>query len=803
MLTAALVSLCALAATVVGSWPALLPASRFSTVLLAALFFFSELLVIHVPVHDDTHTSSFSEVPLVLGLFLLPPAALAAAAVAGTTAALVLCRGQRGVKVAFNVAEVATQCFAAVFIFRTLAEGAAVGSARCSVAAIVAVVAADLLAAVLVNCAIGLFRRRWPGFGAFEFFGGALGAVAKAALGLLAVTAVADDSAAQIVMVAVVGAATYSAFRAYASVHERHARLEALYRFASSVSGSLDLEAIALAIVGESREILRAGLARLVLVRGAERMVWRAGDVDSRRVADDGSDGYEWRTLVERGETIVTEDVLAAPLLLHSDVMGYLLVRGRLGIDGEFDAVDSRLFHAIASQAAIALENGNLVAQLEIEMHDREYQAAHDPLTGLFNRVAFSEIVTAILGQEHARRALFVVGLDRFSQVNETLGHDNGDFVLRTIFSRLNDAIVGTVGARLGGDEMALLTPPLGNDAPVEPLVETLLAVLRRPVLVEGLELEVGASIGVALAPIHTQNGVSLLRFADTAMRQAKVRRSTCETHSGEIELKARRRLVLADELRTAIEQHQLVVHYQPKVSIASYDVVGVEALVRWCHPTRGLVPPIEFIPIAENTGLIGRLTSVVIEASLHQRREWADDGLQLPVAINVSARSLADPRFADEIARALVRHRCPVDALTIEITETQLMADMGATSRTLRELHSLGVRISIDDFGTGFSSLSSLRELPLDEIKIDKSFVGGAAATERDAVIVRSTANLAESLGLHVVAEGVEDEQTVALLRSCNVETVQGFLFARPLPPPEVALWARAQAARRLRLSR
>jgi diguanylate cyclase (GGDEF)-like protein len=389
-----------------------------------------------------------------------------------------------------------------------------------------------------------------------------------------------------------------------------------------------------------------------------------------------------------------------------------------------------------------------------------------------------------------------VLGLDRFSEVNETLGHDNGDTVLREVADRLRRAIDGTTVARLGGDEFAVLTPPAVNDTDLRALGDQLVAAVTPRITIDGLHLEAGMSIGVALAPDHANDAESLLRCADTAMRQAKGRRSGFEVHAGGGETDTRRRLALAHQLRQAIDERELTVYYQPKIDMTSGWSVGVEALVRWNHPQLGFLPPDEFIPIAEHTGFIEPLTALVLDAALAQRRTWADAGLELGVAVNVSARSLADRALADRVTRALLRNRCPSDSLTIEITETQLMADPARAAVALRELHDLGVRISIDDFGTGFSSLSSLRALPIDEVKIDKSFVLGVMQNESDAAIVRSIAALGRSLGLHVTAEGVEDADTLQFVTACGAHTAQGYFFTVPLPPDQLEAWMRKRIA-------
>jgi len=802
-LTVALAASFAATFPLVASDRALHPVHFWGFFVITALFAAGELLLIHVPTRRDTHTVSFSDVPLILGLFLLPAAQFPLAAVIGTSLALRFHRKQRGVKLAFNVAEIGVQPVVAMLVFRSVAGHSALASPRTFAAAIAAALAADLLSAVLVSLAIGLFRGTRPELGAFEVVEGALASVAKAALALLAVSAVLYNSAAALTMAAVSATTMYLAFRAYALLHERHQRLDMLYRFTSAVGGSVQLDAIAETVVKEARDLLRTAHADLcVEMRPGTTITWRTdadGSVTRDRLTPVEGDSL-WQRVVEDDTRVADDDHLAVALAMHSRARGYLSVRERLGPDAAFDAVDIRLFDALAHQAAIALENGGLVLQLEIEMREREHRATHDQLTGLVNRMCFSETLETALSAGDGPRALFVLGLDRFSEVNETLGHDNGDTVLCEVANRLRGAIEGTTVARLGGDEFAVLTSGPVSVDDLRTVGDQLVAAVTRRLTIDGLHLEAGMSIGVAMAPDHGTDAESLLRYADTAMRHAKSRRSGFEVHVSRGETDMRRRLALAHQLRQAIDGRELTVYYQPKIETVSGWSVGVEALVRWNHPQLGFLPPDEFIPIAEHTGFIEPLTTLALDTALAQRRTWADAGLELGIAVNVSARSLADRSLADRVTRALVRNRCPSDALTIEITESQLMADPDRAADALRELHGLGVRISIDDFGTGFSSFSSLRELPIDEVKIDKSFVFGVMNNESDAAIVRSITALGRNLGLHVTAEGVENRDSLEFVTACGAHAAQGYYFSKALPADELEAWIRDRLTAEIR---
>jgi diguanylate cyclase (GGDEF)-like protein len=423
-----------------------------------------------------------------------------------------------------------------------------------------------------------------------------------------------------------------------------------------------------------------------------------------------------------------------------------------------------------------------------------EHQALHDALTGLPNRVLFGERV-AYAARAAARdgtiAAVMVMDLDRFKGVNDTLGHHNGDALLREVGERLREILPerATV-ARLGGDEFAVLTPLIPRTEDVERIAEHISIALARPLQVAGMELVVGASIGVACAPAHGRTAEALMQHADIAMYWAKRRRLGHATYAPEQDEQTPTRIELASELRRAVTRGELVPHFQPKIDIATGEVEGLEALLRWQHPERGLIPPVDFIPVAEHTGLIGPTTLRVIEQSLGHVHRWRRLGLDVHVGVNLSARMLLDRRLPHEIGRLLEAGDAPPRALQLEITESMLMADAERAASILGELSAMGVSIAIDDFGTGYSSLAYLRRLPVDTIKIDRSFVMGMTERRSDAAIVRSTIDLAHNLGLRVVAEGVEDEATGAELARLGCDVVQGFAISRAQPAADIERW-------------
>jgi diguanylate cyclase (GGDEF)-like protein/PAS domain S-box-containing protein len=418
-----------------------------------------------------------------------------------------------------------------------------------------------------------------------------------------------------------------------------------------------------------------------------------------------------------------------------------------------------------------------------------------DQLTGLPNRVLLLNRLGRALA-ESARKerplALLILALDRFREVTNTLGHHNGDLIVSELAVRLGDALGDADRvARLRGDEFGVLLPDA--DATFARQVgERILGSLERPFMVQRLPIEVSACVGMAVAPDHGTEAETLLRHADSAVQAArKLGAGASVLYSTSCELYDPARLALLGELRRALEANELQLYYQPKVDLKTRTVVGAEALLRWAHPKRGFVSPAEFIPLVEQTGLIRPLTRWVLDRAAGEARAWERAGRRLPVAVNVSARSLHDGRIVDDVEEALLAHGLRSDLLQIEVTESAVMADAGRAADVLTGLTSRGVLVSIDDFGTGYSSLSILRRLPVHELKIDKSFVLGMAGEGgEDTAIVRSTAELAHNLGLTVVAEGVEDEWTLDLLANFGCDQAQGYHIARPMPGAAFTGW-------------
>jgi diguanylate cyclase (GGDEF)-like protein len=393
--------------------------------------------------------------------------------------------------------------------------------------------------------------------------------------------------------------------------------------------------------------------------------------------------------------------------------------------------------------------------------------------------------------------SLMVIDLDRFKEVNDSFGHAFGDVVLKEVTARWLDALGGGGHlARLGGDEFALLLPSAAA-ADALLIASRLRQALHEPFAIGGHEFEIGASIGVATWPDDAADAETLLSHADMAMYAAKQSGSGCLAYRAEHDRHNPDRLALVSELRRGIERGQLLLHFQPQLSFSTGEVVGVEALVRWMHPDRGLVPPDEFIPAAEQSGLIGPLSRWVLDSALRQAREFLDEGHPLQVAVNLSMRNLHDATLPSTIAEMLRRTRVDARWLKIEVTESALMSDPQRTRNVLTQLRDLGVRVSVDDFGTGYATLSYLKGLPADELKIDRAFVRHLGVDASDRAIVRATIGLAHDLGLQVVAEGIEDHASFQMLAAIGCDQAQGYLISRPLGHADLRAWLASRRTR------
>jgi diguanylate cyclase (GGDEF)-like protein len=452
---------------------------------------------------------------------------------------------------------------------------------------------------------------------------------------------------------------------------------------------------------------------------------------------------------------------------------------------------------ALAAVAVALARTALTLRELQL-LADARHESLVDELTGLPSRRHFHRRLETVLREAQGEAlpfALLIFDLDRFKELNDTLGHGAGDTLLQLVGRRLRDGFGrGALLARLGGDEFAVLLPPGHDRAAALRAGAKVVEAIAQPFAIDGLALDVGVSVGVALYPEHATQEGELLRRADVAMYLAKGAGGGVALYDPRRDLHTRDRLALGQQLRSGLDSGEITVAYQPKVDPQLGRVLGVEALVRWQHPAHGTLMPPDFLPLAARSGLMGRLTRAVLADAVAQLARWRADGLDLTVAVNLAIADLGDDALPDDVARTLAYYDVPPTALTLEVTEDGVIADPEAAAALLGAIARRGVRVALDDFGTGWSSLAHLRRLPVAELKIDRSFVRDMVHSEDDAAIVRTTLDLARSLRLRVVAEGVEDEETWALLAQLGADAIQGHVLSHPLPAAQMDRWLAAR---------
>ncbi|MBA3419129.1 MAG: GGDEF domain-containing protein [Geodermatophilaceae bacterium] len=485
-------------------------------------------------------------------------------------------------------------------------------------------------------------------------------------------------------------------------------------------------------------------------------------------------------------------EVIGVPLSSASGVIGYMEVCDRRGDRLDFSEDDVRLLESLATHVSAASQNVQLLGELR-------YDASHDRLTRLPNRLRLAEVIDELLETESAspgELAVVVIDLNSLKEVNDTLGHDAGDQLLTAAAAMLVEHAPqeATIG-RMGGDEFAVLMP-VGDLEDAEAQAAVLREAISVPYDVAGVTVEVSATIGLALGPSHSTSAASLLQRADVALYAGHSAGQPVTSYQPAMDQSSLRRLHLGTQLREAMLSGQVFVVFQPLIDVGSNSVRSVETLVRWQHPRYGAVSPDDFIPLAERIGMINPLTMHVLRLALQQCRKWLDRDIRIEVAVNLSPRTLSDASFAESVERILRDQRVPPELLTFEITESSVMADPATALPVLHALHGLGVKLSIDDFGTGYSSLAYLSRLPVDEVKIDKAFIQNMGTEINDSSITKAIIDLAHGLGLTVVAEGVEDELTRDLLTGMGCDTIQGYLVSRPLPGARLDRWLAVRTA-------
>ena len=552
-------------------------------------------------------------------------------------------------------------------------------------------------------------------------------------------------------------------------------------------------------LVGRARELMRATSAELILLD--EDNVYALTVDEQNEVRPSIRSNVDWllARVQETGVSALmprnTRDaatkswlrqrsandglVVPIPSTAGAKPAGLLVMTDRFGETATFTEEDLRLLQTIAAHLSVALRNTKLIERLRHDAH-------HDALTGLANRAYFNEQLQAsLVRHDGPGSAVLLLDLDRFKEVNDTLGHHVGDQLLVVLGRRLAEQLpAGTLIARLGGDEFAILLEGLDDPSKDSLAVARSIAVmLSHPVALAEATLTCHVSVGVGLSD-HGLPAADLLRHADTAMYAAKNTVAGAVVYTTELDQGRAERLALLADLHVAVERHELTLRYQPKLDLATGQISGAEALVRWQHPHLGTLSPDKFIPLAESTGLIETLTEEVLRQALSDCRSWRELGLDLTVAVNLSGRSISDPALPERIAAALAEADVPADRLILEITEGSALAEASITIPILSRLADLGVVLSLDDFGTGYSSLAYLHRLPVREVKIDKSFVQGLrnpASEAASQALIASTISIAKTLKLRTVAEGIEDNATLQRLQAMGCDIAQGYLIGKP----------------------
>jgi diguanylate cyclase (GGDEF)-like protein len=783
---------------------------------IAGLYCLAGLFVVRFQYVRESVSFSLIEVPLVLGLFFLTPGELLMAALLGSLVAGGLYWKQPPLKLFFNVARSSLEVAIAVLVFHMVVSlGEPFGPAGWA-AALLATLAADVLSTVTSTVAVVLTEGRPdklpPVFGV-----SAATTFTNTCLALVSVILISDRPSAAWLS-AVLWFMTFIGYRAYGSVRQNHESMELLYE-SSRAGSALHVESVLVQLLSQAREMFRCEIAEITMLPqqdgepalrtalgpGGSKVVLQPLEIDSSRgawgrvMAQDEALLLPRPIKTSRFRTFFMEpnitDAMVAPLRADGRSLGVMLVANRLGNFGTFDDDDLRLFETLINHTSTSLENGRLVDHLRRQAAQNEHLALHDRLTGLPNRALFQEAVRhAVVAakREMNSAVVMLMDLDRFKEINDTLGHHYGDLLLQEVAERLRTCLrESDMVSRLGGDEFAILLPVVADSDAAMVTARKVLESLEIPVELEGISVEIGASIGIAMYPHDGDDPESLLQRADVAMYLAKDSHTGCEVYSSERDGYRIDRLGLVSELRRAIDNEELKLLYQPKVDLRTGRVLGFEALMRWMHPTRGFISPDDFVQIAEHAGLIRPLTTFALNSALRHCATWTHDGLGPHVSVNVSARSLLDASFPDEIAVLLNRWHVPPELLQLEINGTSITADPERSREILERLSAMGVRLSIDDFGRGSSSLSHIKRLPVHEIKIDRSFVMGMQSDQNDAVIVRSIVDLGHTLGMKVVAEGVESREILDALVSLGCDVAQGFYLARPLPPERLMEWS------------
>jgi diguanylate cyclase (GGDEF)-like protein len=805
------------AAFVAGTQP--LDTPRLAWWVIALGVILAEVCVVHLEFRRSAHSFSLADIPIVFGLIFSTGNGLVLGVLAGS-AVVYAARRLPLIKLAFNLAQLWLVLCVAVAIVRAISPEGGLDP-QTWIGIYVATFASGALTIACIASAIGISEGGLRSGMLVQMFAmDAIVTVTNTSLAIGAAVAISADPRVAPVL-AVPPLIVFATYRAYVSERQRHEKLEFLYEANRTLSQSPEVAEALEGLLSRSLEAFSAEVAEVLLFQadgsplrttlgpGEQRTLMQPADADVARalsslVDDDRptvslTPPFETPFLRRHFEERGIRHAMVAILRGEDRPIGTLMLANRFGLVRSFTGDDLRLLEALANNASVALQYDRLeqaVTKLRALQDQLHHQAYHDPLTDLPNRTLFLDSVREALSREGQHVAVLFVDVDDFKTVNDSLGHATGDRLLVAIGERLRHGLrPGDVVARLGGDEFAVLLPgPRDQLAAAQRIARRLIRAFDNPVRAGEHLISVHVSVGIATSSQAEGDADRIIRDADVAMYQAKSNgKGRFEIFEPSVADAILRRHGLKEELANAVAREQILVEYQPIVALETGRIAAAEALVRWEHPARGVIPPSEFVPLAEETGLIVGIGQHVLRQACRQVQAWSmvdPGGEPLRMHVNLSVVELLDPDLVDRIIRTLEQTRVSPRQLVMEVTETQLLDDPAATAERFRELRGHGIRIALDDFGTGYSSLSYLHSLPLDILKVAKPFVDGLVAGGRESGFVAMILELARTLGLEVIAEGIETQEQVAALRALHTQYGQGYLLGRPsATPPQVAL--------------
>ncbi len=772
---------------------------RMAWPLFFILMFLAESYPVRYHLRSTSYSVTLTEIPLVLALLSEQTRHILLIAGLAVLSARIFVGKGRGAKLACNTALTFFEHATLVAVYQSVSGGASILAPRTWLAIITSIALMNTVGNTALHGGLHILGERFSRqslSASVNFVASSIGLS-----GLVTVAAASFQiSPLSLPVLAAIAAIVIFGFIRYSRLRQRYESLHLLHGFISGMSRSHKFDDLLDSVLAQLCDAMGAVSVEIVLLDGPSAGHRRSSDGEVKGLPAEGD--WVWVRAIDQQEALLLapgradsgeddylsrygiKDVMVAPLTGDDGVIALLAVCSRSGGTGKFTTEDRDNLMTIAKHVTVAVQNSNLISRLGQEMQHREHQALHDALTNMANRTSFARRVAEHLDALDGSGAPFGVGiidLNRFKEINDTLGHDVGDELLQIAAQRISSSLPpDAFAARLGDDEFAVLFANVEDKAHLAERAKIIQQAFVEPFGLRDIQVPMDVAAGFALAPDDGRDQRLLLKRAEVAMYAAKEQRtSAVALYHPDQERSSERQLGLVTDLRRAIDHDQIIAFYQPKADLRTGAIVGAEALVRWNHDRLGWVRPDEFIPLAEHTGLIGSLTSRILQQAIEQCAVWRSLGHPLTIAVNISHRSLEDPGFATEIASLLWRYDLPADALTLEVTERGLVQDAEDVRSTMRTLRDTGVRFSIDDFGTGYSSLSYLARLHVNEVKIDRSFVKDVLHSASSRTIVSAVVQIARSLDLTTVAEGIEDRATWDTLSNLGCDNMQGYVLS------------------------